>query len=95
MSKKRYDKILNDLYCMLYEAATPSADFEKLMKDASTETVDGVVKKVIPYDDYYLSIEDYEKIIKQIEVKYRLKPYERRSLRIEAFLGSGPSSYKK
>lgn len=93
MSRK-YDKLIKEMYTLLYKNATPSVDFNTLLENAQTKTIGHQIKKVIPFDDYYLSDEDYEKIIKQLSKKYKLNKKEIEGLRFEAYLGATPSRIK-
>lgn len=95
MRRKNYDKILTDLYTRLYKAATPSADFAELLKNAKEETIDGKIVKKIDYDSYYLNIDDYRKIVEDVQKEYKLNAFERSWFAFEAYLGAGPTSLKK
>lgn len=95
MRRKNYDKILTDLYTRLYKAATPSADFSELLKNAKEETIDGKIVKRIDYDSYYLNLDDYRKIVEDVQKEHKLNAYEKSWLIFEAYLGAGPTSLKK
>lgn len=92
---RKYDKLIEELYIELYKHATPPADFKELLRNAKVECVGGKNRRVILYDDYYLSHEDFEKIIGRLAVKYKLNAREIEGLKFEAYLGATPSSKLK
>ena len=62
--REKDDKILMEIYKRTYAVATPPADFDVLLANA---TLDEHNRKVIPYDDYELEEGEYFDILKDTE----------------------------
>ena len=94
LSKQRQREEDSMMYCyqQLYKKATPSANFKKLMKSAE---INKQGQKIIHFIDYYLEMEEQEKIIKKTIKKYKLSDWTARGLRLSILLGCSPTSYKK
>lgn len=94
LSKQRKREENAALYCYkkLYKKATPSADFKKLMKSAE---INERGQKVLHFMDYYLEMEEQEKIIAKTIKKYKLSSWSAKGLRLSILLGCSPTSYKK
>ena len=93
MGRKSLTDVVLDIYRELYKNATPSADFDKLVEQAS---VDQRGRKVIPYMNYYLDKDKYEKIVDKWIKRYRRRGEAfTNGIKFEAYLGCGPLSSKK
>ena len=89
MAKQSKDeKILWEYYRRAYKAATPSADFDKLVEEAPI--VDG--RKVVDFDAYLLESEKQEEIIKGIYKEFKIPTDKRHGFGFEFMFrfGSGP-----
>ena len=94
MSKKKtLTDVMFDLYRELYKKAMPSADFDELYTNAEINE-DG--QKVIHYMDYYLDRDEYNAIVEKYVNRFKRRGESFiNGLRFEAYLGCGPTSYKK
>ena len=92
MSRQSKDeKILWEYYRRAYKAATPSADFDKLVEEAPI--VDG--RKMVDYMAYELEEEIQEQIAKDIFKEFRVPVYKRKAFNVEFHLGCGPKTKPK
>jgi len=85
------EKLILDIYRALYKASTPSADFDQLMENSST---DENGRKLIPYDDYYISIDTYDEIISSMLKGKRLTKLKQQMIRNTIHLGCSPKTIK-
>ena len=85
MNPKKLETIKEDCYIELYKNATPSASFRNLVRKAKKNALG---KKVIDYNSYSISRDDYLTIIRKYEK--RLPSYWRKSFRSQMYLGCGP-----
>jgi len=91
MKQSKDEKILWEYYRRAYKAATPSADFDKLVEEAPIR--DG--RKEIDYMAYELEEEIQEQIAKDIFKEFRVPVYKRKAFNIEFHLGCGPKTKPK
>lgn len=92
MAKQNKDeKILWEYYRRAYKAATPSADFDKLVEEAPVR--DG--RKEVDYMSYELEEEIQEQIAKDIFKEFRVPTYKRKAFTFEFHLGCGPKTKPK
>jgi len=92
MAKQNKDeKILWEYYRRAYKAATPSADFDKLVEEAPI--VDE--RKMVDYMAYELEEEIQEQIAKDIFKEFRVPVYKRKAFNVEFHLGCGPKTKPK
>lgn len=89
MKQSRDEKILFDFYRRVYKAATPSADFDELLENA---TINERGQKEIDYNAYEIDDEIMEQIIKDIFKQYRVPVYRRKAFNFEFHLGCGPKT---
>ena len=82
------ERILFDIYRKLYEEATPSADFDKLLES-------GEASKPNFFMNYYLKEDRISEIIEEVCKKNRVPKVLRRNYSINVFLGASPTSIKK
>ncbi len=90
--RQAFDRAMMYCYVQMYKKSTPSANFKKLMKDAP---LNDRGQKVIDFMDYYLPMEETERIIQKTIKKFKLSEYNAKSLRISVLLGCSPTSYNK
>ena len=86
---KKEEKIIMDIYRALYKASTPSADFDELMENAA---LDDSGRKLIPYDDYLISIDTYDEIISSILKDKRLTKLNKAAIKSAIHLGCSPKT---
>ena len=86
---KKGEKIIMDIYRALYKASTPSADFDELMENAA---LDDSGRKLIPYNDYLISIDTYDEIISSILKDKRLTKLNKSAIRSSIHLGCSPKT---
>ena len=93
---KDYDKIYSNAmlncYRELYKKATPSADFDELMKNAP---INKQGQKVIDFMAYYLPQDEMDKIIQKHIKKGKLGEWQVRSFSPSIYLGCSPTSVKR
>ena len=86
-SDKYLWNICLDIYREMYREASPSTDFDKLMKIGETTKPDWFMK-------YYLNIDSQEKIIGYHLRKHKCDEWERQKIKTTIFLGCSPTSSK-
>ena len=87
---RRQTKLYNlvmDCYRELYKEATPSADFDELVKNAP---INDEGQKMIDYNAYEIDFDKYGEIVEKYIKKGKLTFLEEHGFKIEMFLGSGP-----
>ena len=87
-----YTEVCMPIYRELFKKATPSADFDELIKTGEAK-IEGF------FDNYYLSNETIDEIIEKhikgsIE-KLHLKKYEKNTIRNTILLGCSPTGNKE
>ena len=87
MREEKAKKIVYECYRKIYKLATPSADFDELMKNSPK---DSKGKPVIPFLDYEIEEEVEQKIIKDVGKKYCLSKLEKSQLNFTIILGVSP-----
>ena len=92
MKDKKIDEAIMDCYRELYANATPPASFDELLKNATTY---GQGQKVIPYNDYEIEEDLFEKIVKDTIKHYKIKKYIRVPFRNTILLGCSPRFIRK
>jgi hypothetical protein len=85
--QSRNEKILFDFYRRCYKAATPSADFDKLMVEAE---INEWGQKDIKYSNYTIDEDVYEDILKDVLKSYRVLLNRRRLFVNTVALGCSP-----
>jgi hypothetical protein len=87
--REKDDKILMEIYKRTYAVATPPADFDVLLANA---TLDEHNRKVIPYDDYELEEDVALQIINDVMKEFKV-PKWKRQLFINTYrLGCSPKN---
>lgn len=87
VSNKKIEKILTEAYTLAFEQSTPSAVFESLVDNAS---VNDRGEKEIPFNDYVLSEDKQDLILKSLKEKYNLSNVDFNKLKINYTLGCSP-----
>lgn len=85
--KKVIDAVL-EIYRIQYRYAEPSADFDALMAFGETKKKDW-------FEKYYMDQDEQQTIIEMVVRKYKLAPYERRSVSVEVNLGCSPNTSRE
>lgn len=91
-------KTIWDIYRDLYRQSEPSVDFDELyMTSPKEKDTFGIERTMIPYNDYYLEDSAYNNIVDRhlSRNKWKLTENELLSVRVEAYLGCGPTSTKQ
>lgn len=86
--RNRLNEIVHDIYKELYFNATPSADFDEVVRNAKIENG----QKIIPYMDYEIEDDLMTKIINKHTKMNKLSRREKASIRFEVLLGVSPRS---
>ena len=86
---ERLDNLMMNCYRDLFANSTPKGDFDKLMEEAELNERG---QKIIPFMDYEIDEEDFEKILTKYEndKSIKLSAYEKRGFRIAITLGCSP-----
>ena len=87
LSEKKRTKIIYDIYREAYKKATPSADFDELVKK-SPRTKEGVKK--IPFNDYSIEESVLDDIIERNIKNNKLNKLEGRGIKTSIYLGCSP-----
>lgn len=70
LNKEKFDNAYLDCLRELYLHATPSADFDQLLKDAPLNEEE---QKVIDYNSYTISEPEFESIVKDVMTRHKIK----------------------
>lgn len=84
---KDYSIPINECYRRLFKAATPSADFDKLVDNA---VMNDFGYKEIPYMDYELSLSNTKAIMDTIIKEYKITGYMKERFKTIIYLGCSP-----
>lgn len=87
MMAKDYKKLLNEAYRRMYKAATPEADFDKLVEQAP---LDRQGLKIIEYWHYTISEQKFMEIVEALKKEYKLSAKEFEQLKNTLHLGVSP-----
>lgn len=87
MKETKEQKIIWDIYRELYKASTPSADFDELVNSAEKNELG---QKIIPFNDYEISLEDYQEIIERNLKGQRLTKLKKQAIKNSVALGCSP-----
>lgn len=92
MTNKNIDKAMMHCYRELFAKATPSASFDELLKNATTNEQG---QKVIPFLDYEIEKDVFEKIVADTIKMYKInRSYLKQSFRFTIMMGCSPK-FKK
>jgi hypothetical protein len=89
--KNKDEEILFNIYRELYKNSEPVGDFDELFKNA---TVNERGEKVIPFNDYVISDDKMEEIIKKHLKGNRITKLKQNAFRCSILLGCSPRSKK-
>lgn len=89
MRRLNWHKIIHDTYVELYKNAEPQADFDELVKSA---TINELGEKVIPFDDYEISMSSVDSIIKSFIKRYKINKYMSEQYSRHIYLGCSPKT---
>jgi hypothetical protein len=87
MKHDKIDLALFDCYRELFANSTPKGDFDKLVENA---TVNERGQKEIPFDDYEISEDRFQKIIKETLTKHKVPKTLHQSFSVAIHLGCSP-----
>jgi hypothetical protein len=87
-ARKKVVEAVLEIYRQQYKYAEPPADFDALMASGETKKKDWFCK-------YYMDQDEQQMIIVQVCRRYKLTPYERKSVSIEVNLGCSPNTSRK
>jgi len=87
MTEKKKRELIMDTYRKLYKAA--GGDFDTLLANA---TIDEDGRKEIPFMDYELKDEIFEKILEEQIKKYKVPKSLIKRFRQQIYLGASPKS---
>lgn len=80
-----------ECYRRLYKAATPSADFDELVKNA---TIDENGRKVIDFMSYKLEDGIFESILNDVIKEFKINKLTRDAFKTTIYLGCSPSAIR-
>jgi hypothetical protein len=89
MKKPTFEDALLAAYKEAYAKATPSADFDELVENA---TINERGEKVIDFMKYEITDALADEILENISKEYKLSKPMRRKLRINYYLGCSPKT---
>lgn len=87
-----YTECMQELYANAVGFDGKPGDFDELLKNF---TIDQFGRKVIQMDNYYISEEKLDEIINKHMSNKKLRPYERKALSHELYLGATPTCNKE
>lgn len=87
MKESKEQKIIWQIYRELYKASTPSADFDLLVENAE---INKLGQKVILFNDYEISLEDYNEIVKRKLVGKKLTKLKQQAIKNTISMGISP-----
>lgn len=82
---------IGECYRRLYKAATPSADFDLLVENA---TIDEMGKH-IPFLDYEIEEDKFESIIEDVIKEFKISSMRKDPFRVSIMLGPSPKFKKQ
>lgn len=85
------DQIIWDIYRELYANSEPKADFDELVNAAE---INSRGEKIIPFNDYEISEEDFDRIIEEQLKGKRLTKLAKQMVRNTCTIGCAPK-FKK
>jgi glycosylphosphatidylinositol transamidase (GPIT) subunit GPI8 len=92
MKQNKIDDALFDCYRELFANSTPQGDFDKLVESA---TINDRGQKEIPFDDYEIAEEAFERIINETLKKHKVPKSLHKSFNIAIYLGCSPRFIRK
>lgn len=92
MKETKEQKIIWQIYRELYANSEPSCDFDWLVNSAEK---DKNGRKIIPFNNYEISIEDYNEILERNLKGKRLTKLKQQAIRNSIALGVSPRFKKE
>lgn len=92
MKTNKIDEALFDCYRQLFANSNPVGDFDKLVEEAE---VNEQGQKVIPFMDYEIDEELFQKILTDTLTKHKVPKRLHRSFSIAIHLGCSPKFSRK
>jgi hypothetical protein len=84
---EKAEKVILKIYQDLYEASTPSADFNSLLVNAEYNELG---QKVIDFNSYEISELGFERIVKEDLKTVKLPEWVKQQIRNSVLLGASP-----
>jgi hypothetical protein len=82
------EKAIHECYVRLFKESEPSVDFNTLMLEAK---INDKGEKIIPFEDYEITLEKYDEIVDSIINEYDIKPeYSVKMFKTTIALGCSP-----
>lgn len=91
MNEEKLKKLIYDCYEEMFQASTPTASFYELLEKAETNE-EG--QKIIPFMDYEIFQEEFNKILEKYSKKVRPK-YRKQAFKNTVSLGCSPKFAKE
>ena len=89
--KQNWDKELLETYRRMFKISRPEGDFDKLVENAP---LNEWKEKDIPFNDFLINEDDYDKIINDIIKEYKIPKYIRQRYKQTIALGCSPKIKK-
>lgn len=83
------EKAIDECYRRLFKAATPSADFDLLVENA---TIDDNGLRHIPFLEYELEEDKFESIIENVIKEFKIRSTHKAPFRVTIMLGCSPKT---
>jgi len=92
MKETKEQKIIWQIYKEMYAVSTPPTDFDNLVNSAERNEIG---QKIIPFNDYEISLRDYEDILKKNLKGKRLTKLKQQMIKNTIALGISPRFKKE
>ena len=92
MKQNKIDDALFDCYRELFANSTPKGDFDLLVESAA---INDRGQKEIPFDNYEISEEKFQEIIKETLTKHKVPKRLHQSFSVAIHLGCSPRFSRK
>jgi len=91
LATKKEEQAIHECYRKLYKASTPPADFDELLKNATTNE-NG--KKVIDYNAHEICEYEFSEIMSDVIKQYKIRSHRQDLFKNTILLGCSPK-FKK
>ena len=92
MKETKEQKIIWQIYKEMYAVSTPPADFDELVNSAEE---DKLGQRIVHYNDYEISLEDYNEIVERNLKGQRLTKLKKQAIKNSIALGCSPKFKKE
>ena len=92
MKETKEQKIIWQIYKEMYAVATPPCDFDELVNSAEENKLG---QRIIHYNDYEISLEDYNEIVERNLKGQRLTKLKKQAIKNSIALGCSPKFKKE